>query len=49
MNAIEIDLKYEKDAVGNSMYHFIAILLRVRWKILNRMLSSLKEFHEHHK
>ena len=34
---------------GNLIYHLVAASIKVLWKILNRTLSSIKEFEEHHR
>lgn len=43
---MEIDLKYENDVDDNLIYHFVATLVRVPWKILGLIQLSLKEFKE---
>ena len=34
---------------GNSIYHLAATPIKVLWKSLNRKLSSIKDFKEHHR
>ena len=41
--------KSTKLVVGNSIYHFATSLIKVLWKNLNLMLSSINEFEEHHR
>ena len=43
------ELKSWKDARGNSIYHFAAEPVSVRWKRRKRMESSMRELDEHHK
>ena len=42
-------LKSTKLVVGNLIYHFAVAPIKVLWKSLNLMLSSIKEFEEHHR
>ena len=48
-NALPRLPKSTKLTVGSSIYHLVAAPIKVLWKILNRMLSSIKEFEEHHR
>ena len=43
------ELKSWKDARGNSIYHFAAEPVSVRWKRRKRIESSMRDFDEHHK
>ena len=48
-NALAKFPKSTNSANGNSIYHFVATPIKVLWKSLNRTLSSIKEFEEHHR
>jgi len=48
-NVVAKDVKLSNEAHGNSMYHFAAGLLSVRWKRRSLTESSFREFDEHHK
>ena len=41
--------KSTKLAVGNLIYHFAAAPIKVLWKSLNPIVSSINEFEEHHR
>ena len=42
-------LKSTNECHGSSIYHFVAVSVKVRWKSLNRIESSIKELDEHHR
>ena len=48
-NALPRLPKSTKLVVGSSIYHLATAPIKVLWKILNRTLSSIKEFEEHHR
>ena len=47
--ALAIVPKSAKPVDGNSMYHLATAPIKVLWKSLNQMMSSIKEFEEHHR
>ena len=48
-NTLAKSQKLLKAAEGNSMYHFVTVLVKVLWNSLKLIDSSFSEFKEHHK